>query len=174
MSFSARARPGPSGRSPAEAPPRAPGAPRDAPHPHSLTPVTPRAQTQRRRWRIVRNHSLYFWAGLYVRWGPGGSYWPCGASGPAPPAAPGHPRGGCPGAWGGPARAGSQAARPAAAFGRSPSAPGGALLPTNPFSEGFWGHPRSSCLPLCPPGLHPGLLTSPFCQPGPLGCSGSG
>lgn len=64
--------------------------------------------------------------------------------------------------------------RTAAAFARSPSAPGGALLPTNPLSEGLWGHPRPSCLPLCPPGLHPGLLTSPFCQPGPLGCSGSG
>lgn len=64
--------------------------------------------------------------------------------------------------------------RPTAAFARSPSAPGGALLPTNSLSEGLWGHPRPSCLPLCPPGFHPGLSTSPFCQPGPLGCSGSG
>lgn len=66
-----------------------------------------------------------------------------------------------PGTRGEPTGAGSQAGRPAAAFVLSPSPPGGALLPTNPLSEEFLGHPRPLCLPLCPPRLHPGLPTSP-------------
>lgn len=104
------------------------------------------------------NRCLYFSAGLEAggRW----SHWPRGTTGPAPPAAPGPPRGGRTGTPGRAAGAQSQAVKPVAAFAPSPSAPRGALLPTDPPSEGLWGHPRPLCLPLCPSRLHPWLPTS--------------
>lgn len=95
--------------------------------------------------------------------GIGGSHWPKGTTGPASPAAPGPPRGGRTGTPGPAAGAEqSQAVKPVAAFAPSPSAPRGALLPTDPPSEVLWGHPRPLCLPLCPPRLHPWLPTSPL------------
>lgn len=96
-----------------------------------------------------------------LKLGIGGSHWSRGTTGPAPPAVPGPPRGGRTGTPGRAAGAESQAVKPVTAFAASPSAPWGALLPTDPPSEGLWAHPRPLCLPLCPPRLHPRLPTSP-------------